>query len=101
MKAVSQTAPGIASQEYDTIINRLTGLAGATPQSAIAGGQAYAGLTGETYNALLGQAGAQGAVGAGQGGLTSALGGALGGIGGDAGMMGVLTNPLGALGGLF
>ncbi len=97
MQAVSQTAQGIASQEYGTIIDRLTGLAGATPQNAIAGGQIFGGLTGETYNALLGAAGATGAIGAGEGALTSGIGSAIGGIAGTGGIMETMTNPVGGI----
>lgn len=80
LEAVRGTAQGVASQEYSNIIDRLTGLAGATPQNALGGGQVYGGLIGESYSAMLGQAQASGAVGAGQGGLVSGAGGLLGGI---------------------
>lgn len=41
MAALQQRGSDIASQQYGTILDRLTGLAGATPQNAIAGGQIY------------------------------------------------------------
>jgi len=77
LEGVSRNTQSVASREYNNIVNRLTGLAGATPQNAIAGGQSYSGLMGDSYNALLGQAQAQGAQGSGQGKVTQSAGGLL------------------------
>lgn len=41
MAALQQRSQDIASAEYGNIINRLIGLSAATPENAIAGGQAY------------------------------------------------------------
>lgn len=55
MAAVNQRAQDVASGEYTSIINRLTGLAGAMPQNAISSGQNYGNMMGNVYGAQLGQ----------------------------------------------
>lgn len=67
--ALQQRGQDIASQEYGNIINRLTNLAGATPQNAIAGGQQFGNMV---TTALTGVAQGQAAAGAAQGAGTSA-----------------------------
>ena len=41
LAALQERGAGIASQQYGSILDRLTNLAGATPQNAIAGGQLF------------------------------------------------------------
>lgn len=76
MAAVNQRAQDVASSEYNNIINRLSGLAGATPQNAIAGGQVFGNLMGNVYGANIASAANRS-----QAGGSSGLGGLLGGIG--------------------
>lgn len=51
--ALQQRSQDIASSEYNNIINRLIGLSAATPENAIAGGQAYGNMM---QTAITGQA---------------------------------------------
>lgn len=80
MAAVNQRAQDVASSEYSNIINRLTGLAGATPQNAIAGGQNYGNMMGNVYGAQLGQTvnKSQASASSGAGALISGVGSAAG-----------------------
>lgn len=84
MAALDTRAQGVASTEYNNIINRLTGLAGATPQNAIAGGQTYGNMMGNVYSAQLGATAnaSQAGGAAGIGGLIGGLGDIASGIGG-------------------
>lgn len=96
LNAMNQRAQDVASGEYNNIINRLTGLAGATPQNAIAGGQTYGNLMGNVYSAQLGQAMNQGQAEGGMGSLISTIGGVAGSLfGGPAG--GSIGSSLGSL----
>ena len=87
MAALQQRASDVASQQYSSIIERLTNLAGAGSQNAIAGGQQYGSmmetsLTGQAA-AKIGQAQSKSSGLGGLGGLAGAgLGYALGGMGG-------------------
>lgn len=83
MAALNERAQSVASTEYSNIINRLTGLAGATPQNAISGGQTFGNMMGNVYSAQM-----SGAANQSQAGGASGLGGLLGGIGGMLGGMG-------------
>jgi len=80
MAALQQRSADIASQQYSAIIDRLTNLAGASSQNAIAGGQLYgsmmtSSLTGQA-DAAIGQAAAQGrGIASLYGGLDSLLSG--------------------------
>ena len=74
MAALNDRAQGVASEEYGNIINRLTGLAGATPQNAIAGGQVYGNMMGNVYSAQLGQAANASQTSSGKGGMAGGIG---------------------------
>jgi len=83
MAALQQRGQDIASQQYGSIIDRLTNLAGATSQNAAAGGQLYGNMMttsligqGETEIGI-GNAGSKGA-----GGMWGAASGAISSIGG-------------------
>lgn len=86
MAAVNQRAQDVASGEYTNIINRLTGLAGAMPQNAIAGGQNYGNMMGNVYGAQINQSvnASQAGGYAGQGGLARGVGNNIGDIVGAA-----------------
>ena len=83
MAALNERAQDVASSEYNNIINRLTGLAGATPQNAIAGGQTFGNMMGNVYSAQINSAANQSQSGgmSGMGGMMGGLGGLLSGIG--------------------
>lgn len=86
--ALQQRSQNIASQEYGNIINRLSYLAGATPQAAVAGGQAYGNIMSQMVTGQAEARMAQGQASAAQiGGMTQAVVGGMGGMGGG-GMMG-------------
>lgn len=78
MASLNQRAQDVATAEYDRIINRLTNLAGAGSQNAIAGGQTYGSLLGNVYGAQVGAAANQAQAGGGMGAL---IGGAAEAIG--------------------
>lgn len=71
MAALQQRGQDIASQQYGSIIDRLTNLAGATSQNAIAGGQIYGNMMGQS---LTGQAEAEIGLGYSQSRQTAAWG---------------------------
>ena len=85
MAAMNQRAQDVASTEYGSIIDRLSGLAGATPQNAIAGGQTYGNMMSNVY-------GARTSGGANQAQVASS----------DSNMMSGMMGPMGdMLGGMF
>ena len=77
MAAMGQRSQDIASSEYDKIITRLTGLAGGSPQNAIAGGQTYGNMMGNVYGAQIGATAnnSQSGGSSGMGGLMDTVGG--------------------------
>jgi len=77
MASLQQRGQDIANQQYNTIIERLSGLAGATPQNAQAGGAVYSNLMGQ---ALTGQASAAVGQGMSNAGSTTGLLGSIGGL---------------------
>ena len=74
MASMNTRAQEVASAEYGNIINRLTNLAGATPQNAIGGGQVYGQMLGDAHSAQSGSM-ANAAAGASGGGMSDLLGG--------------------------
>jgi hypothetical protein len=93
MHAVNARAQDVASGEYDKIINRLTGLAGATPQNAMAGGQTYGNMMGDVYSAQ--------ASGAANRASANNPGGNAGMMGGIGGLIGTGMSMFGGGGGMF
>lgn len=64
MEALGRGSQEYASAEYDKIVNRLIGLAGATPQNAIAGAQLEAGIAGQATSGMAGAMVGRGEAGA-------------------------------------
>ena len=108
LAALKQRGSDIASQQYGSIIERLTNLAGATAQNAMAGGQAYGNmmetsLTGQAAAAVQKAQAKSAGISAGLGALGSLGGAVYGGMTGGlkgaktgAELGGVLGSGIGA-----
>ncbi len=81
MVAMQDRAANVASQQYGSIIDRLTNLAGASSQNAISAGQQYGSMVTTALTGVAqGQAAAGAASGAGTASSLGALGTMMGGI---------------------